>query len=212
MFFFDEILGLHINDSPLLVSSKVVNSARKIGLCIRWNSDGYICGISHDACAALSQEPGIKMLSACDFMALNKRQPRMASSEFPEWLTDLYTITTDGQYLDSCGGTTQMPLGRPGWFDLEDIDDAGLSMKLSSLNSKGKWKYWSLEDPTFTSGAMRSFFTSSGTRSLDLGIPKFATHRMLMIRECYRTKELIKPSKIYSIWDTYQGLTNSRDD
>lgn len=48
------------------------------------------------------------------------------------------------------------------------------------------WKFWTLGHHEFTAAAVRSFVTSSGTCSLDLGIPDFAQHPNFMIRECYR--------------------------
>ena len=59
---------------------------------------------------------------------------------------------------------------------------------------------------------MRSFVTSSGSYSLNLGIPAFAKHPMIMIRECYKARELEKESPIHSIWNEYEYLTQRKDD
>ena len=132
-------------------------------------------------------------------MALVCREPKVVSSEFAEWLTDRYTLSETRQCFDSQNKFVEMPISRPAWFRLEDVDDRGLPRRTSSLNSPGLWKFWSPGHTEFTSAAMRSFVTSSGTCSLDLGIPDFAKHPMIMIRECYQAREPEIISPIHSI-------------
>lgn len=181
------------------MSSAVIDAAHTIGEEVAWNSDGYICGVSYEKSKALSRQLGITMLSVREFMALAKREPRVASSQFGEWLTDKYSVDSEGRTLDSQGSLVQVAMARPAWFDLGDIDESGLPSKLSTSSSSGKWKFWTPGHTEFQSGAIRGFVTSSGTCSFDLGIPTFAKHPMLMIRECYRHKEpnLVRP--IYNI-------------
>ena len=212
MFFYDEILQLHINLSPLLISSRVLKAARNTGVQLTWNSKGEICGVSYADKEALSRDLGITNLSVRDFMALVCREPKVASSEFAEWLIDRYTLSETRQCFDSQNKFVEMPISRPAWFRLEDVDDRGLPRRTSSSYSPGLWKFWSPGDIGFTSAAMRSFVTSSGTCSLDLGIPTFAKHPMIMIRECYQAREPEITSPIHSIWNEYECLTQKKDD
>lgn len=212
MFFYDKILQLHINLSPLLITSRVLKAARKTGVQLTWNNKGEICSVSYAEKEALSRELGITNLSVRDFMALVRRESKVASSEFAEWLIDRYTLSETRQCFDSQNEFVEMPISRPAWFRLEDVDDRGLPGRTSSSNSPGLWKFWSPGHTEFTSAAMRSFVTSSGSCSLDLGIPAFAKHPMIMIRECYQARELEKISPIHSIWNEYEYLTQRKDD
>ena len=212
MFFYDDTLQLHVNLSPLLVSSRVLQAARNAEVQLTWNSKGEICGVSHADKEALSRELGITNLSVRDFMALVSREPRVASSEFAEWLTDRYTLSDTRQCFDSQNKLVEMPISRPAWFRLEDVDDRGLPKRTSSFNSPGLWKFWSPGHTDFTSAAVRGFVTSSGTCSLDLGIPAFAKHPMIMIRECYQAREPEEISPIHSLWNEYEYLMHRKDD
>ena len=212
MFFFDHELQLYINDSPLLISSRVVKAARRLNIQLRWNNKGHVQGVSYDVAMALSANLGIQVLSVSEFMSLVKREPRVASSEFAEWLTDRYTLSKSGKMLDAQGKVVRAPTARPGWFDLEDCDERGLPTKLSYMNVPSMWKFWTPGSSEWEAGAMRSFVTSSGTCSLDLGIPTFAQHPMIMIRECYRTKVERTTSPLEALYNDYQLLTLSKND
>lgn len=105
-----------------------------------------------------------------------------------------------------------IPVARPGWFELADTGINGLPESLCSITLPGKWKFWSPEATNFVSGAVRSFVTSSGTCSLDLGIPVFAKHPKIMMREIYSLPQPPVIAMIESVWEEYERLTHSRDD
>jgi len=152
---------------------------------------------------SLSQKLGIVTLSVRQFMGLASRTPEVASPRFAEWLSDTYIIDSNGICYDNSGSIVDLPHGRPGWFRLEDVSYEGYPMKVNDQNSIGLWKYWSpnLNDPGVKCGAMRSFVTSSGTCSLDLGIPAGARHPIVMVRECYSALKPEEVSPIESIWN-----------
>ncbi|GAP92259.1 hypothetical protein SAMD00023353_7600010 [Rosellinia necatrix] len=212
MLFYDRVLDLYINDKPLLISSKVQQAAFKVGVSLRWNSNGYVRGVSSDEVKLLSQELGLVMLSVQDFMHLAQREPRVASNEFAEWLSDSFFLSPHGRMLDSGERELEIPASRPGWFDINNIADSGLPSDISPTPTAGKWKFWSLEDPGFKSTAVRGFVTSSGTCSLDLGIPHYARHPGLMIRECYRKKPYVNKHPLDRIWVEYEAVTLLRHD
>lgn len=212
MFFFDTKLQLYINDTPLLISSRVLKAARAVDVDLQWNEEGYVCAVSHEVAQAMSKALGIIALSVAEFMDLAKREPRVASVNFAEWFADRYTLTEDSQILDSNGQIVAITPARPGWFVLDDIDHRGLPNKIFKSSSLGLWKFWTPDHCGLTFGGLRSFVTSSGTCSLDMGIPVFAKHRMIMIRECYRSMPPETKSPLESIWSTYQSLTRQRGD
>lgn len=212
MFIFDPVLNLYVNDSPLLISDRVFRAAKSIDVQIRWDDDGYITRIPYDDCIRLAETLGIYVLSVSQYMSLAKRQPRVMSLEFAEWLVDTYELGDDGQTLALNSESIQISLARPGWFKLEDCDtDSGIPLRVSRVASPGNWKFWSLEE-RFTSAAIRSFVMSSGTCCLDLGIPKFAKHRKLMIRECYGSKLPDNTHAIHSLWTLYERVTQKGND
>ena len=176
MFFYDQELQLYINDEPLLISSKIQKSAKKIGLTLKWDHNGYVNQISYDDAKSLSVELGIVMLSVRDFMNLAKREPRVASPNFAEWLDDTYSLLHDQSMVAANGQRLDVPPSRPGWFDLDCVAADGFPSKISSSPGAGKWKFWTQGDSSFKAAAARSFVTPSGTCSLDLGIPSFAQH------------------------------------
>ena len=137
MFFYDKILQLHVNLSPLLVSSRVLEAARNTEVNLTWNSKGEVCSVSYTDKEALSRELGITNLSFRDFMTFVCRGPKVASSEFAEWLIDRYTLSETGQCFDSQNEFVKLPISRPAWFRLEDVDDRGLPGRTSSSNSPG---------------------------------------------------------------------------
>ena len=205
MFFYDKILDLYINESPLLISSRILEFARSLDLQLKWDDKGRVCGITHDVSMAVATVIGSTTLSVSQYMALAVREPRAASTEFAEWLTDRYTYK-EGIMFDSDGSPTSVSIARPGWFDLENTDEHGIPNALTRTSSPGKWKFWSLVDPTIQSGAVRSFVTSSGTCSLDLGIPVFAQHSRIMIREAYRCKPCELDCPLDRTFAKYQSL------
>jgi len=112
MFFYDDVLSLYINDSPLLISSKVVTAARSVNVDLRWDNKGQVCGVSYDVSMNLSQRLGIQVLSVREFMALATREPRVTSSEFAEWMTDRFTVAENSQIFDSNGERVHLPISR----------------------------------------------------------------------------------------------------
>ena len=212
MFLFDETLKLHINLSPLLVSSRVLRAAKTAKVALNWNDKGEICGVSFPDKELLCRELGIKSIPVSDFMVLARREPRIASPDFAEWLADYYTFSDTHECFDSRNQFVDLPHARPAWFDLDDIDHRGFPKKTTSMNTPRFWKFWTPGHPGITSAAIRSFVTSSGTCSLDLGIPTFARHPKIMIREAYETLEPEIPSPIHSIWSQYESLTQMRND
>ena len=212
MFLFDETLKLHINLSPLLVSSRVLRAAKTARIALKWNDKGEICGVSFTEKELLCRELGIKSIAVSDFMALARREPRIASPDFAEWLADCYTFSDTHQCFDSRNQLVDLPHARPAWFDLDDIDHRGFPKKITSMNNPRSWKFWTPGHSGYTSAAIRSFVTSSGTCSLDLGIPTFARHPKIMIREAYETLEPEILSPIHSIWSQYESLTQRRND
>lgn len=212
MFFYDSTLQLYINDEPLLVSSKILGAAKRAGVTLSWNEHGFINKIPFSDVKALSSELGSVMLTIREFMNLAKREPRVASRDFAEWLDDTFTLSTDNRMIDANGDIFNVPAMRPGWFDLDSIDEDGLPTAMTSLPAVGKWKFWSQNDHSFTAAAVRSFVTSSGTCSLDLGIPSFARHPNFMVRECYRTVPPVNDNPLDRIWTEYEAVTFSRND
>ncbi|KAE9370188.1 hypothetical protein N431DRAFT_468258 [Stipitochalara longipes BDJ] len=212
--FYDETFGLYVYTTPLTVSSQVLAAADELGIALDWNSEGYVCRMSHEAAMTLSQKLGIVALSVAQFMGLASRRPEVSSSRFAEWLADTYTIDSDGICYAQSGEVVKLPHGRPGRFRLKDVDKEGYPTKVNDQNSLGLWKYWSPNpnDPEAKCGAMRSFVTSSGTCSLDLGIPADARHPMVMIRECYSVLKPEEVSPIESIWNEYLSVTKRKDE
>ncbi|KAL7797735.1 hypothetical protein V8C43DRAFT_313887 [Trichoderma afarasin] len=207
MFFYDSTLRLYINDTPLLISSKVQQAARRAGAKLTWNNNGHVNSVSYDESKAISKDLGIVMLSVREYMHLARREPRVASEVFAEWLVDSYTLSSDKRMIDFSGREVVVPPSRPGWFDLDDIGDDGLPTQISGSPAAGKWKLWTHEDDRFVSSAVRSFVTSAGACSLDLGIPQFASHPNLMIRECYRKEPCIMKHPMDQIWAKYEDMT-----
>ncbi|KAK6502687.1 hypothetical protein TWF506_003265 [Arthrobotrys conoides] len=210
-FFYDETLGLHISHSPLLVSSRVIKAARDVGVNVKWNDKGYISSISYTDARKLCNALDIYMMSVSEYMSLLQRAPQIASPHFAEWLSDTFSFC-EGDYLDATGRKLFSYTARPGWFDPRLTNSEGYPLSLVGCNVPSMWKFWTPGDPDLVSGALRGFVSSSATCSLDLGIPVFAQHPMMMIRECYRKKLLVTKSPILSIWSRYNSLTLSRDD
>lgn len=178
---------------------------------VKWNSKGHIYGLSYDDACALAASLGSMMLSVRDFMHLAVREPRVASPHFAEWLSGTYELSKTGETLDHNGNNVDTPVSRPGWFNLSDIGGCGNPRKRVSSNEEGLWKFWTPGSSEWKSAAVRSYVTSSGTCSLDLGIPTFAKHPMMMLRECYPAKRSIPVSPINKIWHQYEAVTHSKD-
>lgn len=212
MFFYDSELQLYINSTPLLISSTVQRAAAKLGLSLRWDHNGHVNQVSYDEAELLCKELGIVVLDVKQFMHLAQRETSVASPDFAEWLHDTFSLSADHQMLDAKDKPLSIPASRPAWFNLCDVGDDGLPAEISPKPAAGKWKFWTLDDPSFVSGAVRSFVTSSGTCSLDLGIPRFAKHANLMIRECYRKEPSLFASPLENIWRRYENLTLARND
>ncbi|KUJ24631.1 DHH phosphoesterase [Mollisia scopiformis] len=187
MYIYDEILRIYINTSPLMVSIRVLQAVRDIDppVQLSWDDHGFVCGVSHDVAMQLTKELGMRMLWVHEFMQLAHQHHRVAL-----------------RYLH---------LAQPGWFNLDEIDHDGLPTTLSPTNQPGLWKFWSPESTEHVCGAVRSFVTSSGTCSLDLGIPIFAKHPKIMLRECYEKLEPPVPSPLCTIWPKYEKLIHLRD-
>ncbi|KAM7192132.1 DHH phosphoesterase [Rhypophila sp. PSN 637] len=214
MFFYDQTLQLYINDEPLVISSKIQKAASKIGLTLKWDQNGHINQISYDDVKALSAELGIVMLSVRDYMNLAKREPRVASPHFAEWLDDTFSLLPDQEVMvNASGQRLDIPPSRPGWFDIESVRVGdGLPSTTSSSPGAGRWKIWTQNDRTFKAAAVRSFVTSSGTCSLDMGIPPFAQHPNFMIREAYRSQPKSVDNPFDTIWAEYERKTLQRND
>ncbi|KAL7944575.1 hypothetical protein V8C42DRAFT_353466 [Trichoderma barbatum] len=207
MFFYDNILQLYTNNTPILISSKVQQAARRAGAKLTWDNNGHVNGVFHDESKTICKELGIVMLSVREFMHLARREPRVASDVFAEWLLDSYTLSSDKRMIDLSGREVVVSPSRPGWFDLNDIGDEGLPTKISGSPAAGGWKFWTHEDDRFVSSAVRSFVTSAGACSLDLGIPQFVSHPNLMIRECYHKAPCIIKHPMHQIWAKYEDMT-----
>jgi hypothetical protein len=205
MFFYDEALELYINDAPLVVSSRVLAISKSLGIQVRWNDKGQICGVTHETSLALAAALGSVPMTVRQYIALAQREPRVASTEFAEWLADTYTYK-DSVVFDSNGAPIPMPSARPGWFGLANTDEHGIPITLTATSSLDEWKFWTPCDPTFQSGAIRGFVTSSGTCSLDLGIPVFARHPKLMMREAYRSRPSDLDCPLDHTFAEYQSL------
>lgn len=213
MFIFDPILQLYISDTPLLISARVLQAAKNAGISISWNNDGHVNRISYHMAKKLCRELNSVLLSVQEFMHLAKRLPCVASHDFAEWLNDTFTLSPDGKcILDSSGGTTTLSHARPAWFELDSIGKDGLPTTTTTSPDMNLWKFWTPGDPDFVAAATRSFVTSSGTCSLDLGIPAFAQHSNFMIRECYREHPPSFSSPLDAIWPIYESKTFGRND
>jgi hypothetical protein len=68
-------------------------------------------------------------------MSLALRRPQVASPTFAEWLEGTYYIDSDGICRNNAEEVIELPLGRPGWFKLEDTDARGFPTKVDSRNS-----------------------------------------------------------------------------
>ncbi|KAK5119408.1 hypothetical protein LTR85_007508 [Meristemomyces frigidus] len=55
---------------------------------------------------------------------------------------------------NSSGVDAMIPVARPGWFDLHDLDERGIPRATCKHPAQDKWKFRSLADPTLQSGAM----------------------------------------------------------
>ncbi|ORY09811.1 hypothetical protein BCR34DRAFT_540285 [Clohesyomyces aquaticus] len=214
MYIYDEHLRLYVNTDPLLVSNRVLQAAKEFDpdICLEWNGDGFVYAVSYDLAKALSSRLSIRMLTVQEYMGLVGRHPEVASHYFAEWLHDTYATranTSTSHYIDTKG--SRIPIGRPGWFSISDVGERGLPKRVDELPQPGLWKFWSPDFTDFVSGALRNFVTSSGTCSLDLGIPIFATHPKIMIRECYKTLPSARSSELAVVWKTYQQLTQVKD-
>lgn len=172
------------------------------------------------------------MLGAQEFIGVAQRYPEVESSSFAEWLLDTFAICgkerspmvadetvllkfshqTNGFQLQSQDVRWNIPIARLEWFDIRNVGPEGLPTTISSSNSVGHWKFWSLGSTELISGAMRSFVTYSGTCSLDLGTPVYAQHPIVMNRECYPRIEAPIPLAILPIWERHEKLTHARDD
>ena len=122
MFFYHQQLALWISDSPLLISAKVLNVAQSLNLTMTWSKDGYVCGIDHETSLKLSEALGSTTLTVAQYVHLALREPRVASSEFAEWLTDTYTMR-EGKMLDVDGNVVYSDTARLGWFDPSRMDE-----------------------------------------------------------------------------------------
>lgn len=231
MFIYNEVLGLHISTTPLLISSRVLKAAEEIDprLKLQWDEHGFVCGVSLDIATRLTKALGIKVLSVREFMHLVHRHPQLQSEHFAEWLADTYQLQetvrnpaadtnpiilhqkSSSAHLISSDGSVRIPISRPGWFHLSDIGEDGLPSKLSSLSQSGHWKFWSPESTDHTLGALRGFVSSSGTCSLDLGIPAIAKHPKIMIREVYEKVLPLVTSPLIKTWPIYKQLVDTRD-
>jgi inorganic pyrophosphatase/exopolyphosphatase len=232
MYIYDAKLKLHINTNPLLVSSRVINTVKRIDPThsLEWDDAGFVCGVSYNLSRALAEALGMIMLSVEDYMDLARRHPELQSNTFAEWLYDTFVfeqgndtprhypetnklaMNTASAFQHLSATNLSIPVGRPGWFDLSEVSCNGLPSKLHTTSRPGNWKFWSLEAKEHTSGALRNFVTSSGTCSLDLGIPIFAKHPKIMMRECYRTPRPPCVSPLLATWEIYEALTQSRND
>ena len=85
--------------------------------------------------------------------------------------------------------------------------------------SNTTWKFWDIYTEFIRSGlgAIRGYVTSSGTPSLDLGIPPSAQQPVLMLREC--RQELLEPTidagiirEMNSFIKGYEDLLNRKAD
>ncbi|MCU0652444.1 MAG: tetratricopeptide repeat protein, partial [Candidatus Omnitrophica bacterium] len=133
----------------------------------------------------------------------------LESEQFTEWL-DVHFYQANGKYymiehprlpieknesnLIYKGKSIEVkiPKGRPGWFNPEDakFSVVGIPQNIRQV-FEGKntpWKYWDIYTDFLKTGlgAIRGYVTSSGTPSLDLGIPPNAKQPVLMLRECRR--------------------------
>jgi hypothetical protein len=227
-------LGLYVNTEPLLISSRVIRAARSFDPLteLKWNDQGYVCGVSYDLAMGIAKELDICVLSLRDYVRIAREVPEVMSSDFAEWLSDTYVFeqgdktpkhypdtnllrkssSASEKVLRTTSGKLEIPVGRPGWFDFASLGEDGLPTRLNETSQPGDWKFWSLEATEHTSGALRNFVTSSGTCSLDLGIPVFARHPKIMMRECYKSLAPPSPSPIMVVWEEYEKLTQSRND
>ena len=103
-FFYDDLLGLHISLSPLLVSDPAPQAANEIGMreALQWDENGHICSIPHILAGKLSQRFGIRMLNIRDFRGLAQRRPEVASSMFAEWLSDTFRHLQHRSDIEGC--------------------------------------------------------------------------------------------------------------
>jgi hypothetical protein len=160
MYLYDETLGVHINTSPLLISSRVLKAARDLDpeIQLEWDEHGFICGVSHGLAMKLASKLGTRRLSVQEYMQLAHRHPEMKSEDFSEWLSDTYVVCEDNDMplrlngaivlkrdpfistpvLVSTNAQIQVPIARPGWFNLCDAVDDGLPTRLGFVNQPGQ--------------------------------------------------------------------------
>lgn len=240
-FFYSEKLGLFISKKPLLISSRVLQAADRIGLKLQWDNQGRINRIQFGQAKQLLRELGAEMLDIRGFTTafselIEKGQPDLMAclqtEEFSEWLDTCFRHNgTEAFIIENPEGTdigfdeapgyakAIQPYGHPGWFsfDASQISDQGIPQnvhehKVDVGGPPGNlWKYWSSYNPEFTSAATRGYVLSSGTCSMDYGVPVFARQPNLMVRECRKTLDgFVEPNEhtlaLYSLLQEYRNV------
>lgn len=133
----------------------------------------------------------------------------LQSNQYAEWLDVVYQKDESGntwaiehpQIIPTKESYTfegnkvrvDVPTGRPGWFSpVHDINvDTGIPHHIDTTRGKGTeswssntWKFWSFYncDQGIPVSPIRNWVISSGTPSLDMDLPVFASEEALMIR------------------------------
>lgn len=163
----------------------------------------------------------------------------LTSTKFVEWL-DVHFTEEDGTVFMIEHPEIQMqndgsvrytgnrrkiaiPEGRPGWFHpYGNTDENGLPLSLKSnfreIEEREVWKYWDAHTNYLKTGlgAIRGYVISSGTPSLDLGIPPNVEYGVLMLRAVRKTlpveatwQELVEDVKV--LGRAYQRLQNTHE-
>ncbi|MBU1913198.1 MAG: hypothetical protein KKB22_06690, partial [Candidatus Omnitrophica bacterium] len=213
-YFYSKSLKLHVAREPLKVDARVIQAADKLNVKITWDDEGNVVHISRNDGSMLLKELGATMLTPAELWIVYKDAQdakdeqilkSLTSLDFAEWFDvhfmeengKCYMIehpkiekNEDGTFVYK-GDRTEVNItkGRAGWFNPQDnTDTIGMPVKLEKTFRGGNtpWKFWDIYTKFLKTGlgAIRSYVTSSGTPSMDLGIPPSAIYLVLMLREC----------------------------
>lgn len=160
-----------------------------------------------------------------------ERLSMLASDAATEWLDAVFIRDEVGQLKmiehpqvqsgtgDQFSGKVidpQQPEGKPGWFrPLKNTHpDTGMPLEVSlkrepdqHAGANSQWKYWATPESECPLAAIRGYVTSSGTPSLDLGIPASAVAPVLTIREC--RAQPLEPAIDRKLLDSFAPLQSA---
>ena len=219
-FYYSKAIQKYVSLSPLSINSRTVQAAERARIKLQWNDAGHICSMTFLEARKLLAELGSSMLSATEYPKLMTELKqtnsefinKISSDKFAEWLDSVYYKSGESievvdhpaieksEIVDTCAQPVNIPTGRPGWFDSNDLSNRTYPENVKSnyrdLHSSADiWKYWSPHRQKQWVAGIRGYVVSSDTQSLDLDIPLDAHQPSLLIREVQSDVELIDPGE-----------------